>query len=261
MDVGQTTAALEQVDDFAAGDGVRQDRRATPWMRSRLLHLLFGRSRIFRALSMGATCRFELALLGGHKHPATVRLIRDIRQERESLMSANEAFMVHSLAASQGRLDGVMAEVGVYQGCSAKLISLASRGRPLHLFDTFDGLPEPLPAEQARLQAGQYRGPLQAVQAFLGGHRNIKLHPGEFPATTAGCEDLRFSFVHLDVDLEASTRACLEFFYPRMVPGGIILTHDYSWLAGVRAACDQFLAQLPEMMIELPTSQAMLVKL
>jgi hypothetical protein len=230
-------------------------------MRARLLHRLFGTSRIFRVLSLGVACRFELALLGGHKHAATVRLIRAIRQERESLISANEAFLVHSLAASQSRLDGVMAEVGVYQGCSAKLISLASRGTPLHLFDTFDGLPEPRPAEQVLLRKGQYRGSLRAVSAYLAGEQNIVLHPGEFPATTLGGEDLRFSFVHLDVDLEASMLACLDFFYPRMVPGGIILTHDYSWLAGVRAACDRFLTNRPEMMIEMPTSQAMLVKL
>jgi len=111
------------------------------------------------------------------------------------------------------------------------------------------------------LQAGQYRGSLRAVRAYLAGERNIALHPGEFPATTVGCEVLRVSFVQLEVDLQASTLACLEFFYPRMLPGGIILTHDYSWLAGVRAACDSFLAHRPESMIEMPTSQAMLVKL
>jgi hypothetical protein len=102
---------------------------------------------------------------------------------------------------------------------------------------------------------------LGAVQKTLSEHRNITLHPGRFPATATACGHLRFSFVHLDVDLEESTRACLEFFYPRMAPGGIILTHDYSLLEGVKAACDRFLAQRPEMMIELPTSQAMLVKL
>ena len=74
-------------------------------------------------------------------------------------------------------------------------------------------------------------------------------------------QDQRFSFVHLDVDLKSSTLACLEFFYPRMVPGGVILTHDYSYLDGVRAAFGEFLAGRREQPIELPSSQAMLVKL
>lgn len=262
-DIAQTDALLPHQVDFAA-DPIAQDampRRHIPWMQRRLLHRLFGRSRLFRRLSLGAACRLELALLSGHKHPGTLGLIRAVRRQRESLMGANEAFLVHALASAQGRLDGAMAEVGVYQGCSAKLISIASRGRPLHLFDTFEGLPDPQPQEQAHLQPGQYHGTLDAVQAFLAGQANIMLYPGEFPASAAGCEALGFSFVHLDVDLEASTRACLEFFYPRMLKGGIILTHDYSWLPGVKRACDVFLAQRPEAMIELPTSQAMLVKL
>ncbi len=104
---------------------------------------------------------------------------------------------------------------------------------------------------------------LPRTRPYLAGQRNSILHPGELPATTLGSEDLRFSLVHLDVDLEASTLASLEFFYPRIVPGGTILTHDYSWVAGVRAACDRFLAHRPEteMIIKMLTSQAMLVKL
>jgi O-methyltransferase len=54
---------------------------------------------------------------------------------------------------------------------------------------------------------------------------------------------------------------CLEYFYPRMVPGGIILTHDYSYLEGVKAAFGEFLSARAERVIELPTSQAMIVKL
>ena len=45
-----------------------------------------------------------------------------------------------------------------------------------------------------------------------------------------------------------------------MVPGGIIITHDYSIIPGVASACRQFLQDKPETMIELPTTQAMLVK-
>src|SRR2546430_11261444 len=51
---------------------------------------------------------------------------------------------------------------------------------------------------------------------------------------------------HIDVDLYTSTLACLEFFYPRLVPGGILLSHDYSLLTGVKAAFTEFLAGKPE---------------
>ena len=233
--------------------------RPQPFNSSRL-HMLIAASRTVRALSIGVLARLELMLLSGHKNSDDLKVIRKVRRGRESLLSGNEAFTVLSLARAQAALPGSMAEVGVFQGCSARLISLASGGRPLHLFDTFAGLPEPEEHEHGRMRRGHYAASLDGVQAFLQDRPGISYHQGLFPETAAPCNDERFAFVHLDVDLKSSTRACLEFFYPRMVPGGIILTHDYSYLAGVREAFAEFLAGRPEQSIELPSSQAMLVK-
>ena len=228
-------------------------------MKNRYLHRLYGRSRFLRRVAMGLLARAELLSLAGHKPPGVLDLIRQTRRGRESLMGGREAFVVHAVARAQSALPGVMAEVGVYEGCSAKLISIASGGCPLHLFDTFDGLPEPGAGERPYLRHRQYRSSLEAVRRFMADTPNVTLHPGCFPATASGLEDARFSFVHLDVDLKSSTAACLEFFYPRMVPGGIIMTHDYSLLDGVREAFDSFVARNPGQLIELPTSQALLV--
>ena len=228
-------------------------------MKNRYLHRLYGSSRLARVVCMGIMARFELMSLGGHKSKDVLDLIRTTRRERESLLSGTEAFLVHSIARAQSKLDGSMAEVGVYQGCSAKLISVAGAGRALHLFDTFDGLPEPDAAERQHLRCKQYRSSLSSVRSFLAREPGVVFHPGCFPATAAGLEDERFSFVHLDVDLKSSTRACLEFFHPRMVSGGIIMTHDYSFLDGVREAFAEFLVGRSGQLVELPTSQALLV--
>ncbi len=187
--------------------------------------------------------------------------IRSARAGRESLLSGNEAFTLYSLARAQSGFDGDMAEVGVYEGCSAKIISTASGGRPLHLFDTFAGLPDPDTDEQDRMSAGHYAASLAGVKAYLSGQPRLTYYPGLFPETAGPASDRRFSFVHLDVDLKSSTLACLDFFYPRMVAGGVIITHDYSYLDGVREAFAEFFATRRERPIELPTSQAMLVKL
>ena len=45
-----------------------------------------------------------------------------------------------------------------------------------------------------------------------------------------------------------------------MVPGGIMLSHDYSLLTGVEQAIDEFLQDKPEELIEMPTTQCMIVK-
>lgn len=225
------------------------------------IHRLIAASRVVRTLSIGLLARLELAFLSGHKDADVLSVIRTARRGRESLLSGNEAFTVFSLARAQAGLDGDMAEVGVYQGVSARLISLASGGIPLHLFDTFDGLPDVDAAEYDRMRKGHYAASLPSVQDFMADRPRITFNKGMFPGTAGPVEDRRFSFVHLDVDLRSGTLACLEFFYPRMVPGGVILTHDYSYLDGVRAAYAEFLADRPERPIELPSSQAMLVKL
>ncbi len=84
---------------------------------------------------------------------------------------------------------------------------------------------------------------------------------GYFPQSATTLDpSLKFSFVHMDVDLYDSTLSSLNFFYERMLPGGIMLSHDYSILEGVRTAFHEFLSDKPEGLIELPTTQAMIIK-
>jgi predicted O-methyltransferase YrrM len=231
------------------------------WMKRDWLQKRVGQSPVMRQAAIRLLSGIELAAMGGHKQPAVLDVIRRSRREGESLLTANEAFMLHALARAQSALDGDMAELGVYQGSSAAIIAPASGDRIFHLFDTFDGLPEPGAAERAVLERGQFAADATIVRHRLRRWPNIRFHVGEFPASAAGLEDRRFSFVHLDVDLYQSTLAGLSFFYPRLVPGGVIISHDYSMLPGVERAFADFLEDKPERPIELPSTQAMIVRL
>jgi hypothetical protein len=78
--------------------------------------------------------------------------------------------------------------------------------------------------------------------------RNVRLEPGFFNESLARCASRTFSFVHLDCDIYESYRTCLEFFYPRLSPGAIMLFDEYndpSW-PGANRAVDEFFAGLPE---------------
>ncbi|TLU74253.1 TylF/MycF/NovP-related O-methyltransferase [Lichenicoccus roseus] len=238
----------------------RPPRKLAGLVPQATMHRLFARSRLLRRVTVGTLSRVELVIMGGHKQRSRLDIIRRVRSERESLLSGNEAFMITSLAAAQRAVGGVMAEVGVFQGCSAKLISVAGRPEQLHLFDTFAGLPEPDRDERRAMRKGHYAASLEAVRSYLSDQPNIVFHKGLFTGANVSCSGERFSFVHLDVDLKEGTRACLEFFYPRMLPGGVILSHDYSYLDGVREAFQEYLADRPERVIELPSSQVMLIK-
>ena len=230
------------------------------WMRNERMRRAMARNQSLRRVFMGASNRLQMALLAGHKCPSTLATLRDTRGACEPLLSTDELFVLHQLGRAQSALDGDFAEFGVYEGSSARLLCEVKGRRALHLFDTFGGLPEPTNGECRVFAEGHFAAGLEGVRTRLADYDNVHFHQGFFPTTAQGLEDRRFSLLHLDVDLEESTLAGLEFFYKRMVPGGIIVTHDYSIIPGVADAFRRFLGDKPEMMIELPTTQAMLIK-
>ena len=72
----------------------------------------------------------------------------------------------------------------------------------------------------------------------------------------------RFSFIHLDVDLYEPTRDSIEFFYPRINKGGILVCDDYMQTVcpGATKAIDEFLADKPEKMIALSGGGGFFIK-
>ena len=159
------------------------------------------------------------------------------------------------------KVPGDAAEVGAFRGGSAKLLAWVAPQRTLHLFDTFEGLPEPCEKDSRLFRRGQYRASEAELKQYLEGC-NVRIYRGLFPATAGPTANQKFAFVHLDVDLYKSTQDSLEFFYPRMEKGGIILTHDLApRREGVYRAFQEFFGERPEPVIELTGNQAMVVKL
>jgi O-methyltransferase len=154
---------------------------------------------------------------------------------------------------------GALAELGVYKGNSAKILHLVSPTRKLYLFDTFEGFDAgDINAETHQLPVSNqaFRDTsLEAVQVFVGVDPNIIYCKGRFPETTIKVEPAeQFALAHIDCDLGKPVTAALEFFYPRMSPGGLIIVHDYSsgWWKDVRPAVDRFMSDKPETPILLP---------
>lgn len=206
--------------------------------------------------------------LASYRQPHRLQVmdsIRDLKRQREMLLTPLEANQLFSLVRATSKLGGSMAEVGVYRGASARLIREADPVRELHLFDTFEGLPETNDSDMVqhmgKFEKGQFACSLEDVQQYLAGSNHLHFHKGLFPATAESVESDRFSFVHSDVDIYDSSRAVLEFFYPRMIPGGILLSHDFVSCAGPHRAIIDFFEARPEPIIELPGDQAAIVKL
>lgn len=126
-----------------------------------------------------------------------------------------------------------LAELGVFRGGSAGLMGLADPDRPIHLFDTFNGIP--FKDEMDKKPVGDFRGvesSLENVKRFLAEldeERRWIYWPGVFPESAKGLSDtIRFSVVHIDADQYRSVREGIAFFFPRLVKNGVIVFDDFN---------------------------------
>lgn len=138
-------------------------------------------------------------------------------------------------------VQGALAEVGVYKGEFSKYLNKYFPDRKLFLFDTFQGMDE---CEEVRLVTNGKSFMDTSVNTVLSkmvNKDNVIIKKGYFPATAIDIDET-FALVSLDTDLYDSILAGLEFFWPRMSPGGYIFVHDfgvYTW-GGVRKAVIEF---------------------
>jgi len=174
---------------------------------------------------------------------------------------ANINNLLHLLNETRN-IKGEIAECGVYRGAS--LITMAiyvrQQGIPktLHALDSFEGFASSIVKD---MELGgediDHKHPggmnetsydLVAGKVSRFGLNNVRIHKGFFENTLPGLANLTFSFVHLDCDAYDAYKVCLEFFYPRMSTGGIILFDEYNdppW-PGCNKAVDEFLADKTE---------------
>lgn len=169
-----------------------------------------------------------------------------------------------SLIAATRHLPGDVADCGVYRAASTVGMALYLRekgiAKTIYGFDSFEGFDEAsfqadLPLGGAENEDRHGHG-FSSTSLALVTHKaerfhlhNIRFVPGYFNLSFPRFDPtVRFCLVHLDVNLYESYKECLEFFYPRVVPGGIILFDEYNdppW-PGCNRAVDEFLAGRPE---------------
>jgi len=142
------------------------------------------------------------------------------------LQSEDDIKEIARLTQQQAQLVGDMAELGVYEGGSAKVICENKGDRALYLFDTFTGLPQTKDID-GTFKHGDYACQSFKVEELLKDFSNVHFCAGLFPLTTKDKDHLRFSFVHFDGDIYQSCKDAIEYFYPRLVKGGLIIFHDF----------------------------------
>lgn len=240
-------------------------RSAALFRPSVWLSLLY-RCRPVFLLLRSAVYRGQLFFLRFYKDADDVAFLADAARRHGCWIQPFEAYTLLSIARMQSEREGAMAELGIYRGGSARIICRAKGSRPFFGFDTFAGLPADGEAcdygSTAFFKKGMFAAREEEARRALEEYAHVTLVKGVFPQSAQALPALRdvlFSLVHIDADLYASIREGLEYFWDRMVPGGMIVVHDTN-AAGVGRALRDFRESRHPRTFELYASQTVFIK-
>ena len=161
-----------------------------------------------------------------------------------------------------------MVEAGVADGLTAffslRTVREKRKGRAfaMHLYDSWGAMRKTELQESESVHIGNYsrlnidraRKNLSEFQDHLIYHQGYI--PESLVSPPAPPENLRY--LHIDLNAALPTQAALEFFWPRLKPGGVILFDDYGWkdYQETREMIDGFFAGRDGILMKLPTGQA-----
>lgn len=187
---------------------------------------------------------------------------RGIYRKYRDYTQVHEAVYVDNLelCARFGSVRGCVVECGVWRGgMSAGMVQVLGFDRQYFLFDSFEGMPpareevdgSSVMAWQKDTTSPTYRnnnraGEDEARAAMkLSGAPSFALVKGWFnetlPSFVPPCE---IAILRLDGDFYDSTRVCLEYLYPHVASGGIIIIDDYHNWDGCARAVNEFVAAI-----------------
>jgi len=184
-----------------------------------------------------------------------------------NLFSMDRKFALKEFARSTKHLPGAFAECGSYTGASAWFIAHEFPDADFYLFDSFEGLSKPdtfdsVAAGVQEWKAGDLKTSEEVLCMNLARFHHVHILKGWIPERFPEVSGLTFRLVHIDVDLYQPTLDSLQFFYPRLVPGGMIVMDDYGFenCPGAYRAAEEFMVDKSETIIHLPTGQGIIIR-
>jgi len=159
--------------------------------------------------------RFKGTINLGHLWTLDYEFLKVYAQVHEiTICSVDRCYILWLLARGKHHI----AELGVAAGGTARLMNLAAPAANIHLYDTFEGVPE----NNEGIRKGSYKCKAKDVQKLI---PKATLFQGRFEHHT--WPKIRYGLVHLDCDLAKPTRAALRWFWPALYQGGVMIIDDY----------------------------------
>jgi O-methyltransferase len=168
-------------------------------------------------------------------------------------------------------LPGDFVECGVNTGAYARAIieyiNFKDLDKTFYLLDTFSGLPEQLVNEKERLigldkmYKNNYTDVYEEVLKTFAGF-NVSVIKGIVPDTLQEVKADRICFLSLDMNMVTPEIAAINFFWDKLVPGGIVMLDDYGFPPHItqKKAFDQFALEKSVAILTMPTGQGIIIK-
>lgn len=168
-------------------------------------------------------------------------------------------YVLRQLAKQQAIKNSNFAECGTYAGMSIFFTADACNKRFIGI-DSFEGVSEPDENDTDYFKTVKLDIPMDVAKNILKEHNNVELYKGWIPKVFNSIDNLNYSYVHIDVDLYQPTKDSIEYFWPKLIPTGVLICDDYGSYKtiGARKAMLDFFGK--DNILELPTGQAIVYK-
>jgi len=195
------------------------------------------------------------------------------RLDTTRITGAGIEWRIHVLcwaAYHASHLEGDFVHCGVNTGLFSRAVieyvDFNRLGKTYYLLDTFSGMDPRYSSEYEMARNAElgyrndgdiYRQVQRTFEAF-----NVKIIKGAVPESLNGVDTAKVAYLSIDMNCVVPEVAALEYFWEKMVSGGIIVLDDYGYpgCAEQRAAHDTFAKDKGVGVLSLPTCQGLIIR-
>ncbi len=169
------------------------------------------------------------------------------------------------------KLEGDFVECGVNTGAYSRAvidyIDFPSLNKQFFLLDTFEGLVKEQISEEEKkigldsIYFGNYRNVYDEVKKTFESF-NVKIIKGAVPDTLQAVTTEKICYLSIDMNVTEPEIAAVNFFWDRIVPGGVIILDDYGFPHHInqKLAFDELAKNKNTKILCLPTGQGIIIK-
>lgn len=190
--------------------------------------------------------------------------------QNNTLVDIFRCYEIFTLVEQASKLQkGALIEIGVFKGGTGAIIASQAQtcGIPekVYLCDTFQGVVKASEVDTFYINGEHTASEATAKELLEKMHLdNVVLLKGVFPDETACLiEDQIFRFCHIDVDVYQSAKDIMNWIWPKMLIGGIVVYDDFGFHSceGVRKHVEEQKGLADRLVVHNLNGHAIVVKI